>query len=70
MTVPQRNYVGCSCEIVYAHLERKPIVVYVGTTDNASRIWLQYHASGIFEQRADAIEYLLHLLHERLERRC
>jgi nucleoside 2-deoxyribosyltransferase len=44
---PAHRYVGCVCEVVYAHLAGKPVVVYVGDTDYSERLWLRYHATRI-----------------------
>lgn len=61
MSVPGRSYIGCICEMTYAYLWRIPCVVYVGKTDSR-RPWLHYHATGVFETRADAIDLLGRLL--------
>lgn len=58
MTIPHRNYVGCSAELVYAHLWRIPAVVYVGATGNERRHWLRYHASRVVADRAQAVQWL------------
>lgn len=65
MTLPGRNYIGCSCELVYAHMWQKPCVVYMGRTDR-NRPWLTYHATAVFETRGEAISYLTKLLKGRL----
>jgi len=61
MTLPSRNYVGCVCEIVYAFQLRKPVVVFVGDTDNNNRLWLRYHAFAITKNLDEAIEVLRNL---------
>jgi hypothetical protein len=33
MTIPDRNYIGCTCELTYAYLWHIPSVVWVGDTD-------------------------------------
>lgn len=58
MTIPNRNYVGCTAELVYAHLWRIPAVVYVGATGNDRRHWLRYHASHVVADRTQAIKWL------------
>jgi hypothetical protein len=61
ISVPGRSYIGCICEMTYAYLWRIPCVVYMGKTDKR-RPWLQYHATAVFETRADAIDFLRRLL--------
>jgi nucleoside 2-deoxyribosyltransferase len=41
------NYIGCTCEIVYAHFMRKPVIVYVGDSGYEDRIWLLFHSTEI-----------------------
>jgi nucleoside 2-deoxyribosyltransferase len=55
MTVSNRNYVGCMCEIVYAHLAKVPTIVYVGNSGNGDRMWLRYHATSICTTRDEAL---------------
>jgi hypothetical protein len=57
MTIPSRNYIGCVCEMVYAHIWRMPCVVYMGLID-PNRPWLKYHATAVFEARSEAVVYL------------
>lgn len=61
MSIADRNYIGCSCELVYAFLEGIPSVVHVGETDYAKRKWLQYHATVIVSDFQDAISSALTL---------
>jgi nucleoside 2-deoxyribosyltransferase len=61
MTIPNRNYVGCTAELVYAHLWRIPAVVYVGATGNDRRHWLRYHASEVVADRTEAVQWLANL---------
>jgi nucleoside 2-deoxyribosyltransferase len=61
MTLPHRNYIGCVCEMTYAHLWQIPCVVYLGSQET-SRPWLHYHATAIHQVRADAIDDLKHIL--------
>jgi hypothetical protein len=61
ISVPGRSYIGCICEMTYAYFWRIPCVVYVGKTDSR-RPWLHYHATAVFETRADAIDLLGRLL--------
>lgn len=58
MTIPNRNYVGCCSELVYAYSFHLPSAVYVGDTDNGARKWLQYHATFICRERRDALAFL------------
>jgi hypothetical protein len=58
MTIPDRNYVGCTAELVYAHLWRIPAVVYVGSTGNDRRHWLRYLVSHIVNDRTTAVQWL------------
>jgi nucleoside 2-deoxyribosyltransferase len=62
MTVAGRNYIGCCCELVYAYLWRKPVLVYVGTSGNEKRHWLRYHASKVCRTQAQAIAALVKLV--------
>jgi len=62
MSIAHRNYIGCSCELVYAHLWRIPAVVYVGRSGNQRRHWLRYHAVGVHASYRQAIAHLLTLL--------
>lgn len=55
MSIPDRNYVGCVCELTYAYLWGIPIVVYVGRTSNGVRPWLIHHATEIYENWMDAV---------------
>ena len=57
-SIPNRNYIGCTFEIAYAFFWKKTIIVYVGNSGNANRIFLQYHATHI----CNDIEELRNLL--------
>jgi hypothetical protein len=57
MSLPNRNYIGCVCEMTYAYLWNIPCVVYLGRS-NPNRPWLHYHAVAVFEFRKDAIACL------------
>lgn len=61
MSKPNRNYIGCVCELVYAHWWRIPCVVYISEAYRR-RAWLLYHATAVFESRRSAISYLGALL--------
>lgn len=61
-SIPNRNYVGCICELVYAYLWDIPTVVYVGSSGNERRYWLHYHATGIYQTRQEAISALVSFL--------
>lgn len=52
------NYIGCTCEIVYAFIYNKPIIVYVGNSGNENRLWLLYHTDKIYKNLKDALEEL------------
>lgn len=41
------NYIGVTCEMVYAFKWGKPIIAYVGNTKNGERMWLRYHANEV-----------------------
>lgn len=47
LSLPDHVYIGCICEIVYAHQMKIPVVVYVGRTGLDERTWLVYHADSI-----------------------
>jgi hypothetical protein len=47
MSIPGWVYVGCICELVYAHLWRVPSVVITGDSALGTRMWLRYHATAI-----------------------
>jgi len=56
MSIPNRNYIGCNCEIVYAYIEKIPIIVYIGNTDNGKRYWLNYHSTFVSNSFEKCIE--------------
>ncbi|SNT33192.1 hypothetical protein SAMN05421812_104544 [Asanoa hainanensis] len=62
MTIPRRSYVGCVGELMYAHLWRKPAVVWVGDTGLEDRPWLRYHASAVVRTRDEAVSAIIRLL--------
>jgi hypothetical protein len=62
ISMPGRSYIGCICEMTYAHLWQIPCAVYMGRINNR-RPWLQYHATAVFETREEAIELLCRLLY-------
>ncbi len=61
MSIPNRNYIGCSCELTYAYLWKIPTVVYAADSYRA-RPWLNYHAQEVCACRDDAISALVELL--------
>jgi len=61
MSIPNRNYIGCTCELTYAYLWKIPVAVHVGPADY-SRLWLHYHAHAVCLRREDAISALVRLL--------
>ncbi len=62
MSIPDRNYVGCVCELTYAYQWRIPAVVWVGDTGFEERAWLRYHATAIVGRRAEAVAALAAVL--------
>jgi hypothetical protein len=63
MTIPNRNYIGCCCELVYAKQWGIPSSVYIGNTGLDRRIWLRHHATVITIERAESIERLARAIH-------
>jgi nucleoside 2-deoxyribosyltransferase len=59
MSIRDRNYVGCCCELVYAFMWGIPTIVYVGRSGNERRKWLIYHASTICKSFRDAINAVI-----------
>ena len=59
LSIKGRSYIGCSCELVYAHLWNIPIFVYTGDTDNIHRYWLKYHSTYISNNLDDTITKLI-----------
>ncbi|WP_433378487.1 hypothetical protein ACQPZX_11770 [Actinoplanes sp. CA-142083] len=62
MSIRDRNYIGCTCELTYAYLWRIPSVVWVGDTGLEQRPWLRYHATAVVNSRQEAVEALAALL--------
>jgi hypothetical protein len=62
MTIPDRNYIGCVCELTYAHLWGIPTVVWVGDPGYELRPWLRYHATAVFHEQREAVDRLTALL--------
>jgi hypothetical protein len=62
MSIPERNYVGCTCELTYAFLWRIPSVVWVGDTGLDRRPWLRYHATVVVNGRQEAVQAIAALL--------
>ena len=65
MTIPDRNYIGCVCELMYAYLWQIPSVVWVGDTGYDRRPWLRHHATAIVQNEHQAIQQLRGLLDSR-----
>jgi nucleoside 2-deoxyribosyltransferase len=65
MSIPNRNYIGCVCELTYAYLWSIPCIVYIGQ-GNSNRPWLHYHATAIFKSRKAAVAHLADLLQSSL----
>lgn len=57
-TKDKHFYFGCICELVYAYLWKKEIVVYTGNTTNNSRLWLHYHVNHICKTFDEALDYI------------
>jgi hypothetical protein len=64
MSIRNRNYIGCTCELTYAYLWHIPSVVWVGDTGLEQRPWLRYHATVVVKGRQEAIEAVAALLLE------
>jgi hypothetical protein len=62
MTIPDRNYIGCVCELMYAHRWQIPSVVWVGNTGYDRRPWLRHHATAIVHDEQQAVQQLRVLL--------
>ena len=62
LSLPMRDYVGCICELTYAHMWHIPSVVWVGDTGLDQRVWLRYHATAIVFDKMTAIATLRRLL--------
>lgn len=58
LSLRNHTYIGCICEMVYAYLWQKPVVVFVGTSGNESRPWLRFHASHICATLRDAVDWI------------
>ena len=65
MTIPSRNYIGCVCEMTYAHIWGIPCVVYLDRIDH-NRPWLIYHTTAVFSVRSEAVAYLAEHFQRRL----
>jgi nucleoside 2-deoxyribosyltransferase len=61
MSKPNRNYIGCMCELMYAYRWHIPCIVYISEVYR-NRAWLVYHATAVFESRRAAISYLSELM--------
>lgn len=61
MTIPNRNYIGCTCEMVYAYLWGIPCITYTGENES-NRPWLLYHSVAVHRLRESAIKHLAVLL--------
>jgi hypothetical protein len=62
MSIKDRNYIGCTCELTYAYLWHIPSVVWVGDAGLDQRAWLRYHATVVVKRRQEAIEAVAGLL--------
>lgn len=62
MTIPDRNYIGCVCELMYAYLWQIPSVVWVGDTGYDRRPWLRHHATAVVQDEHQAVRRLGALL--------
>lgn len=55
MSRPGHQYIGCICELTYAHLWGIPSVVWVSDVAMAGRPWLRYHATEIVTSCPEAV---------------
>lgn len=62
MSIRDRAYIGCTCELTYAYLWHIPSVVWVGDTGLDQRPWLRYHATAVVKSRQEAVEAVAGLL--------
>jgi hypothetical protein len=62
MSIPGRSYIGCSCELVYAHMWGIPAVVNVGDTGLENRAWLKYHSAEVVSDLESASRRLPRIL--------
>lgn len=58
LSIAQHSYIGCICELVYAHSWGIPVIVYVGSSGNGQRTWLRYHASYICDNIDEALKLI------------
>ena len=58
MTQAHHRYIGCICELTYAHVWDLRSAVYVHDNTLAHRPWLRYHADRICESLEEAVSYL------------
>jgi ATP adenylyltransferase len=58
MSLDDWSYVGCVCELVYAHSWGIPSIVMAGTSAISERLWLRYHATHIVKTVDDALNAL------------
>lgn len=65
MSIPSRNYIGCVCEMTYAHMWNIPCVVYLDAVE-LNRPWLKYHATATFGTRIEAIAFLADYFYPRI----
>jgi hypothetical protein len=49
------SYIGCVCELVYAHLWNIPTIVITGDTRHETRMWLKYHATTTVSKIDEAV---------------
>lgn len=62
LSLERWTYVGCICELVYAHLWRIPVVVFITGSTLSERAWLRYHATRITSDRETALTALDEIL--------
>lgn len=62
LSLERWTYVGCICELVYAHLWRIPVIVYITGPTLSERAWLRYHATRITSDRDAALAALEEIL--------
>lgn len=61
LSIPGHNYIGCICEIVYAHLWQKKVVVFTGDSGNETRPWLRYHTTHLCSTFDEAINHVMRI---------
>jgi nucleoside 2-deoxyribosyltransferase len=58
LSIKNHFYFGCICEIVYAHLWHKPVIVFTGDSNNSARLWMYHHANYVCKTLDEVIDIL------------